>query len=339
MNWREVKYGGAVSFIIVMLVIIMLAGCSTGNNKQAGSDKPSTKKEEVTEINITFDQIANAMLEKKFSAIYAQFTSEFKQQLTEEQFVQAMEPFVAEVATFELVSSMALNGSQIGVWTIPGSTEALQVVMNSKDEIAGLLIQPLQTYPDQDKQLSKTVFSAPFTTDLTVYWGGNNELINYHYAHESQRYAYDLVKVKEGYSYTGDVSLNESYYAFGDEIVAPADGTVVRVVDGIVDNVPVGVLNEKEPAGNVVVIEHMPGEYSYLAHLKQKSIVVKEGQQVKRGEIIGHLGNSGNSSEPHLHFHVADGHDLFQSKSIPVTLENNLQPPVQGAIWTGYHSK
>ncbi|TGU70988.1 M23 family metallopeptidase, partial [Mesorhizobium sp. M00.F.Ca.ET.186.01.1.1] len=123
-------------------------------------------------------------------------------------------------------------------------------------------------------------------------------LSNYHYAIPSQRYAYDIIKIKDGYSYSGDATKNESYYAFGQEILAPQDGTVVHVVSDIPDNVPVGTMNDKQPAGNVVVIDHGNGEFSYLAHLKQGSAKVKVGDRVKKGDLLGLCGNSGNSSEP-----------------------------------------
>ncbi|MFC6721223.1 M23 family metallopeptidase [Halobacteriaceae archaeon SHR40] len=59
-------------------------------------------------------------------------------------------------------------------------------------------------------------------------------------------------------------------------------------------------------AGNYVVIEHETGEYSLLAHLQENSVTVEPGQEVQRGEVVGRCGNSGNSTEPHLHFQLQD---------------------------------
>ncbi|MNJ53851.1 Murein DD-endopeptidase MepM [compost metagenome] len=169
----------------------------------------------------------------------------------------------------------------------------------------------------------------PLKNDWFVFWGGENVIANYHYGTESQRYAYDFIKVKDGYSYSGDPKKNESYYAFGQEITAPEAGKVIHVVNDIADNEPVGIMNEKDLAGNVVAIDHGNGEYSYLAHLKKDSVTVKVGDIVQKGEVIGLCGNSGNSSEPHLHFQISDGDDLFTSSSLRVKWENDLHP-IQG---------
>jgi murein DD-endopeptidase MepM/ murein hydrolase activator NlpD len=78
----------------------------------------------------------------------------------------------------------------------------------------------------------------------------------------------------------------------------------------------------KEPAGNIVVIKHTNGEYSNYLHLKPGSVQVKAGDQVKQGQVIGKVGHSGNSTEPHLHFQVTDGEDPMYSRGIPVKFKN-----------------
>src|SRR5262249_51403325 len=143
---------------------------------------------------------------------------------------------------------------------------------------------------------------------------------------KSQRYAYDFVQTKDGYSYKGDPNTNESYYAFGQDIYATQDGTVVHAVNDIKDNKPLIETNEKDPYGNVVVIDHGNGEYSYLAHLKQGSVTVKVGDQVSKGDLVGLCGNSGNSSEPHLHYQVSDSTNSVNSKSIRVQWVDDLSP-------------
>src|SRR5699024_9153078 len=138
-----------------------------------------------------------------------------------------------------------------------------------------------------------------------VFWGGANSLMNYHYEYENQRYAYDFVMMDDNSTYEGDATLNESYHAFGQDYIAPADGIVVKVENGIKDNEPVGEMNEENPLGNYVILDHGNDEYSYLAHFKYESIEINEGDEVKQGDVLGQVGNSGNSSEPHIHFHVA----------------------------------
>jgi murein DD-endopeptidase MepM/ murein hydrolase activator NlpD len=107
----------------------------------------------------------------------------------------------------------------------------------------------------------------------------------------------------DGKTQRGDGTRNEDYYAFGREVLAPADGTVVEVIEGVRDNTP-GSMNPYSAVGNCVVIQHREDEVSVLAPFKQGSIVVKVGDKVKRGQLLGQCGNSGNSSEPHVHYHL-----------------------------------
>jgi murein DD-endopeptidase MepM/ murein hydrolase activator NlpD len=122
--------------------------------------------------------------------------------------------------------------------------------------------------------------------------------------------------------------VRANHYAFNKEIVAPADGKVIKVIDGIPDNKP-GEMYSNIPEGNCVIIEHANKEYSMLAHLKCHSVMVKEGEMVSRGHVIGACGNSGNSTETHLHFHVMDTPDYLNGKSIRIQFENNIEP-IQG---------
>jgi murein DD-endopeptidase MepM/ murein hydrolase activator NlpD len=99
----------------------------------------------------------------------------------------------------------------------------------------------------------------------------------------------------------GDGKANSDYFAYGREIVAVADGTVVTVVDGVPENIP-GVMAGYAIKGNYVVVRHGPKLFSLYAHLQPGRIRVKPGDTVKRGTVLGLCGNNGHSSEPHLHF-------------------------------------
>jgi hypothetical protein len=178
---------------------------------------------------------------------------------------------------------------------------------------------PLPADPAGDYE-SKIAYRLPFDGVWWVFWGGDTVLQNYHAAYQSQRHAYDIVIWKDGGTHTGDGTRNEDYWAFGQPLHAPAAGTVVTVLDGIANNTP-GVLNpEPHPAGNHVVIQTAEGEFVYLAHMKQGAVRVKQGDRVDAGDFLGLSGNSGNSSEAHLHIHVQDRADFFDPGAVSLPL-------------------
>jgi murein DD-endopeptidase MepM/ murein hydrolase activator NlpD len=137
-----------------------------------------------------------------------------------------------------------------------------------------------------------------------VFWGGDTKELNDHYDTPNQRFAFDFVGADDsGKTHKGEGKTNEDYYAFGREIIAPADGVVTEVINGVRDNVP-GSMNPYSAVGNAVLIQHRDNEVSVMAHFKLDSIKVKVGDKVTRGQVLGLCGNSGNSSEPHLHYHL-----------------------------------
>lgn len=176
---------------------------------------------------------------------------------------------------------------------------------------------PLDTYE------TKTALRLPFDGEWWVFWGGRDVQSNYHRASALQRYAYDFVIRRDGSTHAGKGEANEDYWCEGAPIVAPASGTVERAVDGIAENVP-GEMNADQKIGNHVVIDHGNGEFSLLAHLRTGSVAVEPGDAVKPGQRVGECGNSGNSSEPHLHYQLQTGPDFFQSESVPAPFHDYL---------------
>ena len=107
----------------------------------------------------------------------------------------------------------------------------------------------------------------------------------------------------DGRTFRGPGLRREDYFCYRLPVLAAADGTVVRVVDGIPDN-EIGEAELAERWGNLVLLIHGPGLYSLVAHLAPGSIRVQEGQVVRRGDPLGQCGSSGRSPVPHLHFHL-----------------------------------
>ena len=169
---------------------------------------------------------------------------------------------------------------------------------------------------------NKTKLYLPFKGTWVVFWGGDTKQLNAHHDVDNQRFAFDFDALDDkGKRYKGKGKRNEDYYSFGKEVLAPADGIVVEAVDGIRDNKP-GSMNPYLTLGNTVIIKHRKNEVSVLAHLKQGSIKVKEGDKVKLGQVVGLCGNSGNSSVPHLHYHLQDNEIIQEGKGIKCYFQN-----------------
>lgn len=147
-------------------------------------------------------------------------------------------------------------------------------------------------------------------------------------AHIAQRLAIDWIKIGPGGRLAhDDRSRNENWHGYGAEVLAVASGTVVSVKDGIPDNVP---LTEKRAVpitletitGNHLVLDIGNGRYATFAHLIPKSVRVAVGAKVQRGQVLGLLGNSGNSDAPHLHFHITDGPSPLGSEGLPYIFDS-----------------
>jgi murein DD-endopeptidase len=146
--------------------------------------------------------------------------------------------------------------------------------------------------------------------------------INGH-AYISQRFAIDWVQAyPDGKMYKGDPSENKNYRAYGAEIHAVADGVVTQVGDGIPQNTP-GAKSLAVPitletvGGNHVIMEIGNGLFAFYAHMQPGSLRVKAGDKVRRGQVLGLLGNTGNSSEPHLHFQICSANSELGSEGLP----------------------
>ncbi|MBI5868586.1 MAG: M23 family metallopeptidase [candidate division Zixibacteria bacterium] len=139
----------------------------------------------------------------------------------------------------------------------------------------------------------------------------------------AQRLALDLMKVgDDGRLWHTDPAKNENWYGYGQEVLAVDDGEVVQICDSIQENTPLSPtravrMTRANICGNFVVLKLREGEFVLLGHLKPGEITVKQGQRVKKGDVLGYIGNSGNSDAPHLHIHAIDGPAPLASEGIP----------------------
>jgi hypothetical protein len=146
--------------------------------------------------------------------------------------------------------------------------------------------------------------------------------------HFAQRFAIDWMKLDaEGRLVHGDPSDVHNYVGYGADVLAVADGTIVGMLDTLGDQKPGSLpdpktINIQNVDGNHVVLDLGNGVYAFYAHLQKGSISVAIGDKVKRGQVLGKLGNTGNTSAPHLHFHLMDGPSVLGSSGIPYVIDS-----------------
>ena len=162
-----------------------------------------------------------------------------------------------------------------------------------------------------------------------------------------QRFAIDWVKLgPDGRFFGADSTRNSDWHGYGDSVVAVAAGEVVLVQDGIQENTPLSSrmaveIDETSATGNTVVVQLGTELFAVYAHLRPGSIAVTKGQKVSAGELLGQLGNSGNSLGPHLHFHLSTAVAPLAGEGRPFDLEEfrlvgrieSLQSAIRGAPW------
>lgn len=160
------------------------------------------------------------------------------------------------------------------------------------------------------------------------HWG--SALVNERGARIPQRYAIDFIGVDEnGSAVRRDFrkSTNEDWIGFGIEILAVVDGVVHAARDGLADNQPLVELpppaspSASDTYGNYVIIAVNDHTFVHYAHMQRNSVVVKAGQPVRRGQVIGRLGNSGNTNGAHLHFNITDGPLPEDSQGLPFVFD------------------
>jgi hypothetical protein len=165
--------------------------------------------------------------------------------------------------------------------------------------------------------------------------GGHNDF--------STAFAIDLDGLDQKDGELSEADENAADAGYGREIIAPAAGTVVYARNDVPDNTPPG----KEPdhdgtyyralhdpvmalAGNCVVIDHGNSEYSVMMHMQPGSVLVKVGDRVATGQVIGKLGNSGSSTGPHVHYELQSGPQPWQYQALPFRFQNIDAPLHRG---------
>jgi hypothetical protein len=152
----------------------------------------------------------------------------------------------------------------------------------------------------------------------------------------SSRFAYDFVLVNDDLKmFRESPNRNEDFFCWGKPVLCPGDGKIVGMADDLPDNAaykspPFDVeAHIKEPEnsmakhlGNYLIIDHGNIEFSLLAHMQKESVQANVGDKVAKGELIGRVGNSGDSYTPHIHYQFQNGKSMLESEGLPSKFED-----------------
>jgi hypothetical protein len=289
---------------------------------------------------------------------YAGFGERFRAAVSEPQFAGILDALertlghLTDVRALDQSGSPALTTVVLAAFYERG-TRRYEVSLDAGGVVQGLFVRPfIEDEPGgkgpADDYVAKRTYRLPARGAWYVSNGGPTAETNHHVGNAQQWYAFDLQRRDADDKVArNDGQKNEDHFAWEQPVIAPADGLVVSVVNGIPDHGP-DHRDQYFIPGNTVVIDHGGGEFSMLAHFRANSIAVKPGQRVKQGAFLGKVGNSGNSSGPHIHWHLANDGDPSRGHGLPIrfaplsvngvrveapapsrgdTLDNALAPP------------
>jgi murein DD-endopeptidase MepM/ murein hydrolase activator NlpD len=273
-----------------------------------------TEKEGNKSVAHQFEQYYNV---DSFAAIFNMFSNNMQQALPINKTVEFLKGLKAQAGQITKREFVEYEKAYASYKTnFERALFAVNISIDANEKINGLFVKPFKEPTLLKPARNTSSLLLPFKEEWTVIWGGDTKELNYHVENEAQKNAFDMV-ITDGNNrtYKLDGKTNEDYYAFGKALMAPCSGEVVLVVDGVKDNIP-GEMNPAYVPGNTVIIKTANNEYLFFAHFKQHSIKVKQGQPVQQGEPLGLCGNSGNSSEPHLHFHIQNTENMASATGI-----------------------
>lgn len=170
---------------------------------------------------------------------------------------------------------------------------------------------------------SEHTYRLPFDGEWAVTAGGDSKETNYHATTPTYRWGYDFTPIVDGERYEGKGAKLTDYYCYGKPVFAPAGGEVVTVEKSRKDN-EAGQFDAQSVMGNHVIIRVDDDEYLFVAHMKEDSVSVDEGDTVEQGQKIGECGNSGRSLKPNVHVHLQNTLEFPMSESLPLRFSNYL---------------
>jgi murein DD-endopeptidase MepM/ murein hydrolase activator NlpD len=257
------------------------------------------------------DRVSRLVSARDAHGLHALFDDEMKQAVPLDKVVAFVQELVShEGRWLKATRTLGETSPVHGTWRVEAERGdlSLEIALDPAHLIAGLTAKPTAA-PGPPVARSDVPLSLPVRGEWLVVWGGDTRAVNHHLDAPDQRRAADLVvSGPDQRTFRTDGKSNADYLAYGQDVLAVADGTVETVVDGVPENVP-HQENHYVIPGNYVIVRHGSQLFSAYMHLQPGKIRVRPGAKVKRGAVLGLVGNSGHSTEPHLHFQLQDGPD------------------------------
>jgi murein DD-endopeptidase MepM/ murein hydrolase activator NlpD len=271
------------------------------------------------------DEVVHALVDGRYDAAAARLHPSTRQKIGPRELASVLDPLRAQRGPAREIRIVPHSGYAdvfVDVTWTRGEPSQLELAFADDGAIIAIMVRDRPTAERE----AKTKLRLPFRGTWSA-MNAERNMSNPHFNNPNQTYAVDwIVRDEQLKSFKTDGKRNEDYYAYGKEALAPADGVVVIVVDGVPEN-PAPRTDEGDKynvCGNHVVVDFGNGEYALLAHLIPGSIRVKVGEHVTAGQTLGLVGNSGHSTEPHLHFQLMDAPRLTVAHSLPARYDDVL---------------
>ena len=315
----------------ICCAIVLLT--SMGANAQSALDKRNAGEPQATLLSVSSDQlivqkVVTAIALADIKSITPLLTPQMSSVLTQDVATSLKDNLFTPRGRIRLISirSRETQGTLTKLtFTVDLEEGSLsgELVENAQQKIARLVMLPIPSTL-YDSYVMKAPVRLPFNGTWYVASGGSDPTKNSHTGNRAQNFACDYVIVKNGKTHIRDGNHNADYFAYQQPVLSPVDGTVVVVVDGVPENEP-GRMNPYYAFGNSIVIKDASNEYAVIGHFKPNSFRIKVGQHIAMSQVVGLCGNSGNSSEPHIHFHMQNKMNVADADGLPITFRNFSQ--------------
>ncbi|VGO17931.1 hypothetical protein PDESU_06533 [Pontiella desulfatans] len=253
------------------------------------------------------NRMADSINQGRYLRIRDDFSARALAKLSEERTKTAFANLRQRLGKIERLDAPWVQQESIAVFPVSfeKGVVGLELSLDADDKISGLRILPFTTaFPELPPH--QTALTLPYGGRWRVMWGGDNRQTSKYFGNRVRQHAREFVIAdRYGLTYLEEGKKNADFFAFGRPVVAPAAGEVIAVVNGVEDNRPRSP-NTFAGLGNMVVIQHATNEVSVIGHLMNDSILVKTGQVVAVRQPIARCGNSGDSTQPSIYYHLQD---------------------------------